>query len=434
MRRLVVPVDVMATTPDVVEASRPVHLHPVTLRFDDAELEDRFRREHDETALPVVRTATGLGIVLYAIFGILDTQIAEDGLQELLVMRGLVVVALALALALTYHPRFWQVQQVGVCTAVFVAGLGLASMNVIATVPVAVPAMGMTLILIYLFSFVRLRFVNALVTAGLLVATYEATLLVSGPPVIDVVYLTSEIGAFVVIGASVSHTLDRLWRVDFLRRDDLELERRRSDTLLHNVLPESIARRLKLESSAIAEAADDVTVLFADLVDFTPLTERVDPRTLVAALGSLFGRFDELCDEHAVEKIKTIGDGYMAVAGVPDAHPDPVGAIAALAIDMRAAVAVADDPEIGALEIRIGICTGPVIAGVIGRRRFAYDLWGDTVNLASRLESHGTAGMIQVCADTHARLDGRYRFTGPHLLQVKGKGEVEAWHLLGTSA
>jgi class 3 adenylate cyclase len=257
---------------------------------------------------------------------------------------------------------------------------------------------------------------------------------VSGAAALDVVYLTSEIGAFVVIGASVSHTLDRLWRVDFLRREDLERERLRSDMLLHNVLPESIARRLRLEPSAIAEAVDDVTVLFADLVDFTPLTERVDPRTLVAALGSLFATFDELCDEHAVEKIKTIGDGYMAVAGVPDAHPDPAGAIAALAIDMRDAVAVADDPEIGALEIRIGICTGPVVAGVIGRRRFAYDLWGDTVNLASRLESHGTAGVIQVCAETRARLENRYRLAGPHRLQVKGKGEVEAWHLLGSLA
>lgn len=430
MRRLAVPVTAIAV-PGAAGVSRPVHLHPVTLRFDDAESEERFRREHDVSSVPVVRMATLLGLLLYAIFGVLDTQIAEDGLQELLVMRAIVVATLAVGLALTFHSRFWRIQQLVVCTTVFVAGLGLASMNVIATVPVAVPAMGMTLILIYLFSFVRVRFVNALITAGLLVVSYEVTLFVSGPPAIDVVYLTSEIGAFVVIGASVSYTLDRLWRADFLRREDLELERRRSDGLLHNVLPESIARRLRLEPNAIAEAADDVTVLFADLVDFTPLTERVDARTLVAALGSLFARFDELCDEHAVEKIKTIGDGYMAVTGVPDAHPDPVGAIAALAIDLRDAVADAENPEIGALEIRIGICTGPVIAGVIGRRRFAYDLWGDTVNLASRLESHGTAGLIQVCAETRARLESRYRLAGPHLLQVKGKGEVEAWHLLG---
>ena len=358
MRELAVPVNVMATT-DAAEASKPVRLHPVTLRFDDAEREERFRREHDETALPVVRMAAVLAIFFFAIFGILDTQIAEQGLRELLVMRGLVVAMLALAFASTFHPRISQIQQLVVCLAVLVAGLGIASMNVIATVPVAVPAMGMTLILIFLFSFVRVRFANAVITAAVLVAAYEVTLLVSSAAALDVVYLTSEIGAFVVIGASVSHTLDRLWRVDFLRREDLERERLRSDTLLHNVLPESIARRLRLEPSAIAEAVDEVTVLFADLVDFTPLTERVDPRTLVAALGSLFARFDELCDEHAVEKIKTIGDGYMAVAGVPDPHPDPVGALAALAIDMRDAVAVADDPEIGALEIRIGICTGP---------------------------------------------------------------------------
>jgi class 3 adenylate cyclase len=433
MRGLAAPVNGMAT-PDVAETSKPVHLRPITLRFDDAEREEHFRHEHDATALPVVRMAAILAILLFAIFGILDTQIAEEGLRELLVMRGLVVAMLALAFAITFHPRIPHIQQFVVWTAVFVAGLGIASMNVIATVPVAVPAMGMTLILIFLFSFVRVRFVNAVITAGLLVAAYEVTLLVSGAPALDVVYLNSEIGAFVVIGASVSHTLDRLWRVDFLRREDLERERLRSDTLLHNVLPESIARRLRLEPSAIAEAVDHVPVLFADLVDFTPLTERVDPRILVAALGGLFARFDELCDEHAVEKIKTIGDGYMAVAGVPDAHPDPVGAIAALAIDMRDTVTVADDPEIGALEIRIGICTGPVIAGVIGRRRFAYDLWGDTVNLASRLESHGSAGVIQVCAETRARLENRYQLAGPHLLQIKGKGEVEAWHLLGRLA
>jgi hypothetical protein len=130
-------------------------LHPITLRFDDAEREERFRREHDETALPVVRMAAVLAIFLYAIFGILDAHIAEEGFRELLVMRGLVIAALALAFAITFHPRIPQVQQLVVCTAVLVPGLGLASMNVIATVPVAVPAMGMTLILIFLFSFVR---------------------------------------------------------------------------------------------------------------------------------------------------------------------------------------------------------------------------------------------------------------------------------------
>lgn len=172
-------------------------------------------------------------------------------------------------------------------------------------------------------------------------------------------------------------------------------------------------------------------MLFADIVGFTPLTERVDPAALVAFLDQLFASFDTLCDDHGAEKIKTIGDGCMAVTGLPDRHADPAGAIAQLALDVRDAAADVRGGAIGPLEIRVGISSGPVLAGVIGRRKFAYDLWGDTVNTASPLESHGHAGAIHVCNRTAALLADRYVLRGPETVDLKGKGPTPRWELLG---
>lgn len=412
------------TTPDV-------KMHPLLLRFDDPECERKFREAHDRASVPTVRLAGGLAIVLYAAFGVLDTQVAEAGLGGLIAMRAVVIVCLAMAVAATFHHAFPRIQQLVVCSAALVAGLGLASMQVIAEVPEAIPAMGTMLTLIFLFGFVRARFVPALITAGLLVAGYEIALLLSDRGTLAVVYLNFELLGFVVVGAVACHTLERLWRRNFLREAEIQRERARSDALLHNVLPETIAQRLRVDPGAIAEAADDVTVLFADIVGFTPLTERTDPQGLVAVLDRLFARFDELCDAYGAEKIKTIGDGYMAVAGAPDPHDDAAAAMAELAFGIRDAAAELRDRRTGPLAVRVGVCTGPVLAGVIGRRRFAYDLWGDTVNTASRLESHAPPGIIQVCQATRDRLADRYDLDGPYQVDLKGKGPVAAWHLVG---
>ena len=208
-------------------------------------------------------------------------------------------------------------------------------------------------------------------------------------------------------------------------------ERERSERLLLNVLPAPIAARLKQGEEVIADGFPEVTVLFADLVDFTRRSQETTPERVVRVLDDLFSALDQLAERHGLEKIKTIGDAYMAVGGLPEPRPDHAQAVAEMALDVRQEVARHLDPGGEPLAVRIGIDTGPVVAGVIGRRKFSYDLWGDTVNTASRMESHGVAGCIQVTARTYQRLKDGYRFQRRGPIQVKGKGEMVAYFLLG---
>lgn len=211
----------------------------------------------------------------------------------------------------------------------------------------------------------------------------------------------------------------------------LVAEQAKSERLLLNILPAAIAARLKDEHRAIADGFADVTVLFADIVGFTELSARIDATELVALLNDVFSRFDALAEKHGAEKIKTIGDAYMACAGLPVARPDHAQAAAELALDMQQALAAVNAERGLRLDVRIGLNSGPVVAGVIGLRKFIYDLWGDTVNTASRMESHGVPGAIQVSAATAAQLDGRYRLESRGRIVFKGKGELEAFFLRG---
>jgi len=208
-------------------------------------------------------------------------------------------------------------------------------------------------------------------------------------------------------------------------------EQERSERLLLNVLPAPIAARLKQTDDVIADAFGEVTVLFADIVDFTRRSQRIAPEQVVQVLNDLFSVFDQLAQRHGLEKIKTIGDAYMVVGGLPDPCPDHAEAAAEMALAIREEVAGRSDPSGQPLTVRIGIDTGPVVAGVIGRSKFSYDLWGDTVNTASRMESHGVAGCIQVTARTYQRLRGRYRFERRGPIPVKGKGEMVTYFLVG---
>lgn len=205
----------------------------------------------------------------------------------------------------------------------------------------------------------------------------------------------------------------------------------RSDGLLLNVLPRKIAERLKREPGAIAERYDDVTVLFADVVDFTTFAEQTSAERLVGVLNGLFSAFDVLAERFGLEKIKTIGDAYMVAGGLPEPRPDHAQAMAGLALEMQAELRRQCVALGFSLELRIGIAVGPVVAGVIGRNKFIYDLWGDTVNTASRMESHGVPGRIQVTEATYLRLRGRYRFEDRGEIEVKGKARQRAYLLVG---
>ena len=204
-----------------------------------------------------------------------------------------------------------------------------------------------------------------------------------------------------------------------------------SERLLLNVLPGPVAQRLKKHDGIIADDFADVTVLFADIVDFTPLSERLSAAEVVALLDRVFAAWDALVAEHGLEKIKTIGDAYMVAGGIPLPRDGHAEAIAELALAMGPRVASCAGATGVALEVRIGIDTGPVVAGVIGRAKFIYDLWGDTVNTASRMESHALPGTIQVTERTYERLRDRFELHRRGIVDIKGKGPMDCYVLTG---
>lgn len=214
----------------------------------------------------------------------------------------------------------------------------------------------------------------------------------------------------------------------------LQIEQERSEKLLLNILPGPIAERLKNSSQTIADGFSDVTVMFADIVNFTRVAEGLTPQQVFAMLNRIFSSFDELAEKYGIEKIKTIGDAYMVAGGLNTAQASYSEAIADMAIDMRDLLHRDFNVNQLHLEVRIGIGTGPVVAGVVGKKKFIYDVWGDTVNIASRITSEGIPGMIQVDETTYRRLQEHYEFEAPQTLYLKGKGNMPVYRLIARKA
>jgi guanylate cyclase len=248
-------------------------------------------------------------------------------------------------------------------------------------------------------------------------------------------FTTTMLGLNVAVGGTIVFTL--LAAFARQRRDALAAlreEQAKAENLLLNILPRSIADRLKAETRTIADQFTSASILFADVVDFTRLAERLPAAEVVELLDRLFTYFDLLAERHGLEKIKTIGDCYMVAAGVPAPRDDHARALALMALDMQTAMQSIEELGHLGLELRIGINSGPVVAGVIGRKRFLYDLWGDAVNTASRMESHGASGRIQITRATKELLNDEFLYEERGTIVLKGKGEMEAWYLVGRSA
>ena len=260
-------------------------------------------------------------------------------------------------------------------------------------------------------------------------AVGEQGLVVSIPPAIARwLETTNAIGTFAifgVIGFLFSRATDEAERL-------LSAEKDRSDRLLLNILPEPIANRLKSGAEkVIADRIDEVSVMFADLVGFTPYARDREPGAVVSVLNALFSRFDARVDALGLEKIKTVGDAYMVLAGAPAIRPDHLAALAELALELVQEVRAFRDPDGHRFAVRIGLHLGPVVTGVIGTRKMAYDVWGDTVNVASRLESSGLPDRIQVSAMVVERLADRFVFEPRGATEIKGVGAMETFFLTG---
>ena len=256
------------------------------------------------------------------------------------------------------------------------------------------------------------------VVAMVVLAALEPTLAASRPPPDPM--LPTLLVAFVIVGNVL---ILGILLISLLSR--LAQERARAEGLLLNVLPAAVAAELKEHGETKAERFDSISVLFADIVGFTPLAASLEPEDMVDRLNDVFSRFDDLAERYGCEKIRTIGDGYMVAAGLPTPRPDHAEALASMAIAMLASETT------GPLQFRIGINTGPAVAGVIGTSKFQYDVWGDTVNTASRMESHGEPGRIHVTDAVRRSLGDRWRFEARGPIEVKGKGVMETYFLLG---
>ena len=419
-------------------------LHWLSLVFGDREVEREFRADYRKKSLVHVRAlflvlaALGLiGGVAGALLDRLFTNAAEHSSefqQRVLVIDFGFVFAVSGALYLLSRTR-WFAQRMQLFTSIYMflfapAGVYAAALAPFELAWYAFPAAIIQVYTIHLLS--RLSFLAASACSLAFSSFALAAAFHWLPfPVGEIPRMSFLLGLANLLGMFGSRALETYARRDFFRTRLLDRERARADRLLVNIMPESVANRLKQGERSPADRYDEVTILFADIVGFTALSADRPPERVVGMLNRLFSTLDRLAARHGVEKIKTIGDAYMVVAGLPTPRADHAAAIARLALEMQVVLATLAEDLGASVELRMGIHSGSVVAGVIGENKLAYDLWGDAVNVAARMEAHGLPGAIQVSAETHRRLGADFTFTPRGRIPIKGMGEMETFLLTG---
>jgi class 3 adenylate cyclase len=415
-----------------------VSVRRLTGTFVDPALESDFARESFAlTIQPLTRFAVTLSSAVFLGYGVHDYVIMPASLvHEAWVIRyGLGLPMLAVVLPIVWTRSLRHLHR----PAMLLFGLTLNAV-VLALGAIGGGDAGMLqttwapLILVLGAFIVRLDVAYEIVFALLTLVLYNVLAETVGHP--GVIVRISMNTAFVsmgLLGALVARQMEGQAREMFLHRrtireqlEALDAEKRRSEALLLNVLPAAIAERLKADSGLIADGFHDVSVLFADIVGFTRLSERLTPQQLVERLNELFSAFDDLLDRLRLEKIKTIGDAYMVVGGLNGGRDHAI-ALAELALDMLASIEELRAKHGEDFSVRIGIHSGPVVGGVIGKKKFIYDVWGDTVNVASRMESTGVPGAVQISHETYLRIRSMYVFEDRGEVEVKGKGIMRTW-------
>ena len=423
------------------ELDSPWGIDRVTLRFRDRDLERSFQAAFAGQNLANLRVGHALGVILWIVWGALVSgHLGDQRDFDLVVRYGALIPIVLVGLALTFWPGYLRIWKGEVMVAILAtAFIWIAYATRIEGLPADYGYVGLILIQTFAFSILRMPLtligVLALVTIPIYLAVAISTGSLEGAQtLLAVFYLTS----FGVLGLIASYVLEWTSRNLFVREQQLDRERDRSDALLLNILPAAVADRLKARGETgsaehLAEALDEVTVLFVDAVGFTEQAAKTPADELVAALDGLFSRLDAIADRFGLEKIKTVGDAYMVVAGAPEPRADHAQAAADMALAVRDALPGVQWPTGDPMRVRMGMASGPAVAGVIGQRKFAYDLWGDTVNVASRLQASGQPGEILVSDGVVARLGAAYE-VGPELvLDLKGRGPTRARLLLAVS-
>jgi class 3 adenylate cyclase len=424
-------------TPAAGRSAWTVRLRRLRLKFRDSILESAYRADRYRLNLWNVRFAFLAGIALWVLWGFLLRPhiLALNDLRLDATMRyGVFIPMLIVGLGLTLTPFFRRIWEwVSFAVAVATLLLWVFYVSQVLTLPAEYGYVGVILITAFTYTLLRLRFILVMLITAIGIAAYlpyafTANYIVDVSRVLATLYLVS----FGMLGGLAAYRMERFTRELFLRERQLDQERARSEGLLLNILPQPIVEQLKASSGArVAQAFEQVSVVFVDAVDSTVEAARSSPDEFAEALDALFRRFDEIADRHGLEKIKTIGDAYMAVAGAPLPVADDAAAAVAMALDILAEAGEVRWPSGEPIAVRGGVATGPAVAGVIGNRKFAYDLWGDTVNLASRLEQYGEPGRVLVSESTAAQLSDRFEFGPVRVVDVKGKGPTPVRVLLG---
>ncbi|MDX1624627.1 MAG: adenylate/guanylate cyclase domain-containing protein [Gemmatimonadota bacterium] len=405
-------------------------IHPLTLRFENERVERLFRAGWAASSRLPVRATLLLIAGLFVGYIFLDRVIFPEMFVEHLIIRSAVAAGLLAILVLTWHPAWDRVRVAVLGTAALLSAWGLLGMTWLMPHETYMGfAEGVALVVLGTFTLLRLPFPAAAGIAALVLASYEVAALTN-----ELEREVVLVGRFYVlsaylIGAFAGYNVERYARRAFLEGRDLLRERARSDRLLRNVLPDPVAERLKHEPGPIADGFDAATVVFSDLVDFSGLSARLEPETLVRFLNELYTDFDRVVREQGLEKIKTMGDAYVAVAGVPIPVEDHVERAAEAALGFRGVAGRRTVNGGHPVKLRLGIATGPVVAGVIGEEKFAYDVWGEPVTLASRMQTLGVADRIQVTEPVVRALEGRYTFEPRGEIDVKGRGRLPVWFL-----
>jgi class 3 adenylate cyclase len=407
------------------------------MQFTDSEVERHYRDSQLKFRLNAIRVATTAMAGVWLSFIFLNALAIHDPSPPLLYVRlsGLVINVAVLGATFVAKPGRWiaPVGFVVIALAIVQNMLLRPFMS-----PVSLPYIQATeiamLIGVGAFCACVTFFEGIILAAALFCASLFSVVVFWHEPALFVVLHCAWLSSLLAAAGSSGYLLDRAQRVVWLREMDLRRAEEQIRNLLHNVLPPPIAARKLAGEAPIADQFSEAALLFADVVGFTTLSARLESTEIVTMLSDLFSRFDAICARYGLEKIKTIGDCYMVAAGIPEPLPDPVNRLARAAILMLAEVDNITAPDGSRIAVRIGMHSGPVTAGVIGDAKFIFDVWGDTVNTASRMESHGAPGRIQVTDAVRTVLAGQYEFEGPHTIDVKGKGPTRVWWLAAAIA
>ena len=427
----------MTTTAPAIPLPDDLSTRAFGLRFADDDFERAYGEQRAANMPSHLRPLIILGTAFWISFAIFD--VLADPMQpypRFFPYRAASTAAMALAGSSLFleriHRRYWQYVVLFCLACPIVAIIAVVPAFGAETTLISFGSHGITITLFMALTGFSLDFRPAALLAWSLWAAYGVTVAIVVAP-IDVALAFSSVffpSATCALGSYVVYQLDTGRRQRFGAELTTAWERYWSDGLLTNVLPSGIASQLRGSPDRIAKSHAGVTVIFADIVGFTKLSETLPPEALIDMLSDVFLAFDAAAERCGVEKIKTIGDAYMAVAGAPEERADHAPAAARFALELRRLVDDLEPVDGHKLQIRIGMDSGPVYAGVLGSKRLIYDLWGDTVNAASRMESHGIAGRIQV-TDTTAELLTGFALQKRGPIEIKGKGTLETWFLTG---